>query len=74
MAFSVVYKPLALLEVKEAYEWYAQDHINMHTAFFGAAGTYRPLLSCKPLPLPLCRTIHTPRQSEPVSVCFVLCD
>ena len=33
MAFSVVYKPLALLEAKEAYDWYGQDHINMQTAF-----------------------------------------
>jgi plasmid stabilization system protein ParE len=33
MAFSVVYKPLALLEAKEAYDWYAQEHIGMHTAF-----------------------------------------
>jgi plasmid stabilization system protein ParE len=33
MAFTVIFKPLAQLEVGEAYEWYQQDHIRMGDAF-----------------------------------------
>ncbi len=33
MTFAVIFKPLAQLEVDEAYEWYQQEHIRMGDAF-----------------------------------------
>jgi plasmid stabilization system protein ParE len=33
MAYWVVYKPLAQVEVSEAFAWYAQPHIQMGDAF-----------------------------------------
>lgn len=33
MAFKVIFKSLAQLEVGEAYDWYQQDHIRMGDAF-----------------------------------------
>jgi toxin ParE1/3/4 len=33
MAFKVIFKPLAQLEVDEAYDWYQQDHIRMGVTF-----------------------------------------
>ena len=48
MAFSVVYKPLALLEAKEAYDWYAQGHINMHAAFLEQLTRTDSFLSANP--------------------------
>jgi hypothetical protein len=33
MPFRVIYKPLAQIEVAQAYAWYAQPEINMGDAF-----------------------------------------
>jgi plasmid stabilization system protein ParE len=33
MVFQVIFKPLAQLEATEAFDWYAQSHINMGDAF-----------------------------------------
>lgn len=33
MGFQVIFKPLAQLEATEAFNWYAQNHINMGDAF-----------------------------------------
>lgn len=33
MSFQVIYKPLAQLEVSDAYKWYNQAHIGMGSAF-----------------------------------------
>ena len=38
MAFKVIFKPLAQLEVDEAYGWYQQDHIKMGAVFLDQLG------------------------------------
>jgi len=48
MVFKVIFKPLAQLEVSEAFEWYAQPHIVMGEAFLAELEHTSGLLASNP--------------------------
>ena len=48
MAFTVIFKPLAQLDVDEAYGWYQQDHIKMGAVFLDQLGRTSGFLSSNP--------------------------
>lgn len=52
MKFQIVYKPLAQIEVAEAYAWYAQPDINMGIAFLAELERVDGFLSQNPFLYP----------------------
>ena len=48
MAFTVIFKPLAQLDVDDAYVWYQQDHIKMGAVFLDQLGRTSGFLSSNP--------------------------
>ena len=48
MAYTVIFKPLAQLEIDEAYDWYQQDHIKMGAVFLDQLGRTSEFLSSNP--------------------------
>ena len=48
MTFTVIFKPLAQLEVDEAFDWYQQDPIKMGAVFLDQLGRTSEFLSTNP--------------------------
>lgn len=48
MSFHVVYKPLAQIEVLEAFQWYGQPHIGMGNAFLAELECTNGFISSNP--------------------------